>query len=190
MVDESCTQGPIVDDLQFKRVLGYIEAGKAEGARLAAGGARHGDKVSCLHGKCRIARADSDTQGYFIQPTVFADVTDDMKICKEEIFGPVMSIIKFSSEEEVIERANKTIYGLAGSVCTNNIGRVCRLWSLLHAANPIRLSVCQTLSAPAPSGSTATVCCVPKVHSQLIASGRRLQRLCSVWRIQDVRHWP
>ena len=54
MVDESCTQGPIVDDLQFKRVLGYIEAGKAEGARLAAGGARHGDKVSCLHGKCSI----------------------------------------------------------------------------------------------------------------------------------------
>ena len=79
-------QGPQVDKLQFDRVLAYIEKGKAEGATLSTGGARHGDK------------------GYFIQPTVFADVTDDMTIAKEEIFGPVMSILKFSSIDEVVKR--------------------------------------------------------------------------------------
>ncbi len=81
--DPNCDQGPLVDNLQFDRVMGYIEKGKAEGAKLVFGGERHGDK------------------GYFVQPTVFADVSDDMTIAKEEIFGPVMSIIKFKDEAEV-----------------------------------------------------------------------------------------
>eukprot|EP00960_Hanusia_phi_P071670 767601-Hanusia_phi.AAC.1 len=96
-------QGPQVDKIQFDRVMGYIEKGKKEGARLTTGGERFGDK------------------GFFIQPTVFADVQDDMVIAKEEIFGPVMSLMKFKTVEEVIERANNTSFGLAAGVCTKNV---------------------------------------------------------------------
>ena len=85
------------------KVLSLIEAGKKEGARMECGGERLGDK------------------GYFIQPTVFSGVRDDMTIAREEIFGPVQSIFKFSSMEEVIERANDTSYGLAAGVLTSNI---------------------------------------------------------------------
>lgn len=87
-----------------KKNTRYIKSGKAQGAKLACGGERHGDS------------------GYFIQPTVFCDVQDDMKIAQEEIFGPVMSIFKFKTVEEAIERANNTIFGLAGGVCTRDIG--------------------------------------------------------------------
>ncbi len=85
--------------------MGYIDAGKKEGATLLQGGKRHGSK------------------GYFIEPTVFVDVKDDMTIAKEEIFGPVMSIIKFNSLDEVIDRANRTAYGLAAAVWTKDIGK-------------------------------------------------------------------
>jgi len=96
-------QGPQVSDEQLGIVLGYIEAGKAEGASLQAGGGRWGDK------------------GYFVEPTVFSDVSDDMKICKEEIFGPVQVIQKFKTVEEVVERANNNTYGLAAAVFTSSI---------------------------------------------------------------------
>ncbi|ELU18353.1 hypothetical protein CAPTEDRAFT_177698 [Capitella teleta] len=92
-----------VDDKQFKKVMEYVESAKAEGAVLQAGGCRYGDK------------------GYFIKPTVFSDVKDDMRIAREEIFGPVQSIIKFSSLDEVVQRANATNYGLAAGVFTSNI---------------------------------------------------------------------
>jgi len=98
-------QGPQVSELQFNRVMALIEAGKKEGATLATGGMRHG------------------SEGYFIQPTVFADVKDNMRIAKEEIFGPVQQIMKFSTMEEVIERANDTSYGLAAGVLTNDINK-------------------------------------------------------------------
>lgn len=103
--EKGAVQGPQVDDIQFKRVMGYIEYGKSEGATVATGGDRHG------------------TKGYFVKPTVFTDVTDDMKIAKEEIFGPVMSILKFKTDAEVIERANNTIYGLGAGVCSKDAGR-------------------------------------------------------------------
>ncbi len=101
--DPRTDQGPQVDQAQFDRVMSYIESGEKEGARLACGGNRIGNR------------------GYFIEPTVFADVHDEMKIAKEEIFGPVMSVIPFKNLEEVILRANRTIYGLAAGVWTRDI---------------------------------------------------------------------
>uniref|UniRef100_A0A7S1Z7U6 aldehyde dehydrogenase (NAD(+)) n=1 Tax=Trieres chinensis TaxID=1514140 RepID=A0A7S1Z7U6_TRICV len=126
-------QGPQVDSLQFEKVLGYIEKGKEEGATVACGGGRHGDK------------------GYFVQPTVFTDVKDDMTIAKEEIFGPVMSILKFKTDEEVIERANKTAYGLGAGICSANGARA------VSAAHQIRagtvwINTFDNFDAAAPFG--------------------------------------
>jgi aldehyde dehydrogenase (NAD+) len=101
--DPKTEQGPQVDQSQFDKVMSYIDSGRSEGAKLVCGGERVGDR------------------GYFIQPTVFADVQDDMKIAREEIFGPVMSIIPFKSVDEVISRANRTNYGLAAAVWTRDI---------------------------------------------------------------------
>ncbi|MFJ6000036.1 aldehyde dehydrogenase family protein [Streptomyces sp. NPDC092370] len=91
--------GPVVNARQQARVLGYIEKGVAEGARLVAGG----------------PEAPRET-GYFVSPTVFADVTEDMTIAQEEIFGPVLSILKYEDEEDALRIANGTVYGLAGAV--------------------------------------------------------------------------
>src|ERR1700704_5052361 len=101
--DKNTEQGPQVDQDQFNKVMSYIDAGKKEKAKLVTGGNRVGDK------------------GYFIEPTVFADVQDNMKIAQEEIFGPVMSILKFKDINEVVERANKSLYGLAAAVWTKDI---------------------------------------------------------------------
>jgi aldehyde dehydrogenase (NAD+) len=101
--DPQTEQGPVVDRTQFDRVMGYIQSGRSEGARLVCGGDRVGDR------------------GYFIQPTVFADVQDGMRIAKEEIFGPVMSVIPFKNLDEVIARANRTNYGLAAAVWSRDI---------------------------------------------------------------------
>ncbi|KAM3963707.1 aldehyde dehydrogenase 1A1-like [Aphomia sociella] len=96
-------QGPQIDKDMFDKVMGYIVSGKESGAKCVTGGERIG-KV-----------------GYYIQPTVFADVEDDMKIAKEEIFGPVQSILKFHTFEEVLDRANNSNYGLGAGVITNDI---------------------------------------------------------------------
>jgi aldehyde dehydrogenase (NAD+) len=101
--DKNTEQGPQVDQEQFNKVMGYIDAGKKENAKLMTGGSRVGEK------------------GYFIEPTVFADVQDNMKIAQEEIFGPVMSILKFKDLSEVVDRANKSLYGLAAAVWTKDI---------------------------------------------------------------------
>jgi aldehyde dehydrogenase (NAD+) len=106
--------GPLVDQSQFDKVRGYIDSGRGEGARLACGGDRIGDR------------------GYFIRPTVFADVQDDMRIAREEIFGPVMSVISFKGLDEVVARANRTKYGLAAAVWTRDIKKA------LAVANGVR----------------------------------------------------
>ncbi|RDD40375.1 Aldehyde dehydrogenase, mitochondrial [Trichoplax sp. H2] len=107
-------QGPQVDEDQFNKILELIESGKSEGANMKCGGCRYGSR------------------GYFIQPTVFTDVQDNMRIAKEEIFGPVMQIFKFSTLDEVIERANDTTYGLAGAVFTKDLKKA------LHVSNHLR----------------------------------------------------
>ena len=97
--------GAMVDATQMERVLGYIEAGKSEGANVALGG----------------NRVMTETGGCFIEPTIFSDVKNDMKIAQEEIFGPVLSAISFSDVEEAVEIANDTIYGLAGALWTRDV---------------------------------------------------------------------
>jgi aldehyde dehydrogenase (NAD+) len=113
--DPTTEQGPQVSQEQFDRVMGYIDAGKTDGARMLLGGGRVGDR------------------GYFIQPTVFADVRDEMKIAREEIFGPVMSILKFTDVDEVVERGNRTFYGLAAAVWTRDISKAIRMANSLRA---------------------------------------------------------
>ncbi|KAF8766707.1 Retinal dehydrogenase 1 like protein [Argiope bruennichi] len=103
--DPNTMQGPQIDDEQFDKILSLIESGKKEGAKLECGGGRHGSK------------------GYFVQPTVFSNVTDNMRIAKEEIFGPVQQIIKFKTLEEAIERSNATDYGLAAGILTKDINK-------------------------------------------------------------------
>jgi aldehyde dehydrogenase (NAD+) len=113
-LDPGTEQGPQVDDAQFDKVMSYVEAGKREGAKLLCGGERVGER------------------GYFVAPTVFAEVKDEMKIAQEEIFGPVMSILKFKDTDELVERANKSMYGLAAAVWTRDIGKA------HHIANNVR----------------------------------------------------
>ncbi|TQN63951.1 Aldehyde dehydrogenase [Colletotrichum shisoi] len=113
--DPETFQGPQVSQLQFDRIMGYIQAGKEEGATLETGGERHGDK------------------GYFIQPTIFSNVRPDMKIMREEIFGPVCAISKFKDEDEAIKLGNDTTYGLAAAVHTTNLNTAIRVSNAIKA---------------------------------------------------------
>ena len=126
-------QGPQVDAEQMETILGYVESGKQQGAKLLTGGARHGDK------------------GFFVEPTVFADVEDDMKICREEIFGPVQSIQKVKSMEEAVERANRSTYGLAAAVFTQDIGKAVQVSNSLRAGT-VWVNSYNALSNAAPFG--------------------------------------
>ncbi|XP_028162276.1 aldehyde dehydrogenase, mitochondrial [Ostrinia furnacalis] len=104
-----------IDSEQQTKILSLIESGKKQGAALAAGGSRAGDR------------------GYFVQPTVFANVKDDMDIAKTEIFGPVQQILKFSSIEEVVQRANRSEYGLAAAIFSKDLDRVNYLTQAIRA---------------------------------------------------------
>lgn len=114
-LDLNTEQGPQVDRAQFDKIMGLIEAGKREGAECVSGGGRVG------------------ANGYFIEPTLFANVRDDMEIAQKEIFGPVMSVLKFKNTEELIERANNTIYGLAAAVWTRDISKAHRFAAAVRA---------------------------------------------------------
>lgn len=112
----------------------YIQSGKDEGATVTTGGERHG------------------TEGYWIKPTIFTDTKPDMRIVREEIFGPVGVVIKFKDEEDVIHQANDTVYGLAAAVFTQNITRAIQVAHKLHAG-------------------TAWVNCVNQLHPQVPFGG-------------------
>ena len=110
--------GPLVSHIQFGRVQALIEAGIAEGARLVVGGP---------------GKPEGMNAGYFVRPTIFADVNNSMRIAREEVFGPVLAIIPFDTEEEAIEIANDTPYGLAAYVQTGDDARAERVAARLRA---------------------------------------------------------
>lgn len=116
-LDAKTAMGALVDDDQLKTVLGYIDAGRAEGATLLAGG----------------ERALSDTGGYYVEPTVFDAVRNDMRIAREEIFGPVLSLLRFKDEAEAIRLANDSSYGLQASVWSSSLDRAHRVARALRA---------------------------------------------------------
>ena len=118
-LDPETHLGPMVSIAQRDKVLGYIESGKREGARLVTGGG--------------VPELQGFENGAWIQPTVFADVSDDMAIAREEIFGPVMSVLAFDDEEEALSRANDTQFGLAAGVFTADLTRAHRVVAKLEA---------------------------------------------------------
>jgi len=115
--EDGTQQGPQIDQDQLNKITDLIESGKKEGAKVECGGGRHG------------------TKGYFVQPTVFSNVQDNMRIAKEEIFGPVQQILKFNTMEEVIERANATRYGLAAGICTKDINKALHFVQSIQAGS-------------------------------------------------------
>lgn len=131
--DSRTEQGPQVDETQFKKILGYIKSGQQEGAKLLCGGGAAADR------------------GYFIQPTVFGDVKDGMTIAKEEIFGPVMQILKFKTIEEVVGRANDSKYGLAAAVFTKDLDKANYLSQALQAGT-VWINCYDVFGAQSPFG--------------------------------------
>jgi phenylacetaldehyde dehydrogenase len=113
--EASTDMGPLVSEEQLNRVCNFLESGVSEGAKAVVGGERHGDK------------------GYFVQPTVLVNTNENMKVVREEIFGPVVTAIPFSDHEEVVKQANNTVYGLAAGIWTRDISKAHRLASQLRA---------------------------------------------------------
>jgi len=131
--DPTTEQGPQVDKDQFDKIMSFIEKGKQQGADCVAGGNRQGDK------------------GYFVQPTIFTNVSDDMDIAKHEIFGPVMNVLTFKGFDEVVERANSTYYGLAAAVWTRDISKAHLLAAKVRAGT-VWVNCYDVFDAAAPFG--------------------------------------
>jgi aldehyde dehydrogenase (NAD+) len=132
-LDPETEQGPQVDKEQFDKIMRYIDLGKQQGAELITGGKRFGDR------------------GFYVEPTLFAGVQDDMTIAKEEIFGPVMSVLKFKDIDEVAKRANATSYGLAAAVWTRDIQKAHSLAAKIRAGT-VWINCYDVFDAGAPFG--------------------------------------
>jgi aldehyde dehydrogenase (NAD+) len=131
--DPATEQGPQVDKTQFDKIMGYIESGKREGATCATGGRRVG------------------TKGFFIEPTVFTNVKDEMAIAREEIFGPVLSVLRFSDIDELVRRANATTFGLAAAVWTRDVTKAHDVARRLRAGT-VWVNCYDVFDAAAPFG--------------------------------------
>lgn len=131
--DSKTDHGPQIDQEQFDKILDLIDSGKKEGAKVECGGGRHGDK------------------GFYVQNTVFSDVKDEMRMAKEEIFGPVQLIMKFKNIEEVIERANNTNYGLAAAVFTKDLDKAITISNSLQAGT-VWVNCYHAVNTTAPFG--------------------------------------
>ncbi|WFP66042.1 MULTISPECIES: aldehyde dehydrogenase [unclassified Mesorhizobium] len=133
-MDAETQMGPIANEPQYRKVLSSIEMAKQEGARLVEGG-----------------EAVTDIGSYFVKPTIFADVTNDMRIAQEEVFGPILSVIRFKTEEEAIAIANDTRFGLAAAVWTKNVHRAHRVSAKLRAGT-VWINAYRVVSYMAPFG--------------------------------------
>jgi aldehyde dehydrogenase (NAD+) len=117
---EGVTMGPVVNEAQFNKIQGLIQKGIDEGATLVCGG---------------VGRPEGLNRGYFVRPTIFKDVTNDMTIAREEIFGPVLAMLPYDSEEEAIRQANDTVYGLSGYVQSGSIEHARKVAARLRTGN-------------------------------------------------------